>query len=62
MLEEAIELIEKQIDMYKLQEQNIKTWCREKPVAESVREKLYENIRVWNYIYDILEKEKTNDI
>lgn len=62
MLEEAINLIEKQIEMNKIQEQNIKTWAREKSVADCVRNELYENIRVWQFIHNILEKEKTNDI
>lgn len=58
MLEEAINLIEKQIDMNKIQEQNIKTWAREKSIAESVRNQLYENIRVWQFIHNILKNKE----
>ena len=58
MIDEAIKEIEKQIEMNIIQEQNIKTWCREKGVAESVREKLYEKIRVLQYILNKLTEEK----
>lgn len=58
MIDEAIKEIEKQIEMNIIQEQNIKTWYREKWVAESVREKLYEKIRVLQYILNKLTEEK----
>lgn len=56
MIEEAISLIEKQIEMNIIQEQNIKTWAREKSVADSVRKQLYEKIRVLQYIENILKE------
>lgn len=58
MLIEAINLIKKQIDMNKIQEQNIKTWAREKSIADCVRNELYENIRVLQYILNRLTEEK----
>ena len=58
MLEEAISLIEKQIEMNKIQEQNIKTWAREKSVADCVRNELYENIRVLQFIHNILKNKE----
>ena len=61
MIEEAIKEIEKQIEMNIIQEQNIKTWCREKGVAESVREQLCEKIRVLNYIKETLIERRTKD-
>ncbi len=58
MKKEAIKLIKKQIDMNIIQEQNIKTWCREKPIAKKVKDNLYENIKVLQYILNVLTKEK----
>lgn len=61
MLDEAITLINKQIDMYIIQEQNIETRARTMNIPNRVKRKLRKQIILWQYILKILEKQKKEE-
>ena len=61
MLEEAITLINKQIDMYIIQEQNIETRARTMNIPNRVKRKLRKQIILWQYILKILEKQNKEE-
>ena len=61
MLDEAITLINKQIDMYIIQEQNIETRSRALNIPNRVKRKLRKQIILWQYILKILEKQKKEE-
>lgn len=59
MLEEAIELMEKQKDLYIIQNRNIITKPKKKALENQVKEEIKKEIRLREYILKILrEKEK----
>lgn len=59
MLEEAIELMEKQKDLYITQNRNIITKTKKKALENQVKEEIKKEIRLREYILKILrEKEK----
>lgn len=59
MLEEAIELMEKQKDLYITQNRNIITKPKKKALENQVKEEIKKEIRLREYILKILrEKEK----
>lgn len=58
MLEEAIKIIEKQRDMYIIQEQNITTHARKRKIENKVKKQLEKEIKIRKYILDILRKQK----
>lgn len=58
MLDEAIELIEKQIDMYEIQYQNISSSVRRIKSEEIIKRKMKKEIKVRNYILEILKQKK----
>ena len=59
MLEEAIELMEKQKDLYITQNRNIMTKPKKKALENQVKEEIKREIRLREYILKILrEKEK----
>ena len=59
MLEEAIELMEKQKDLYIIQNRNIITKPKKKALDNQVKEEIKKEIRLREYILKILrEKEK----
>ena len=58
MLDEAIALINKQIEMYIIQDQNIETRARTMNIPNRVKRKLRKQIVLWQYILKILEKQK----
>ena len=59
MLEEAINLIKKQIEMYTVQEMNITTKARKKVVENRIKEQLRKEIQLRKYILSVLKKEAT---
>lgn len=61
MLDEAIILINKQIEMYIIQEQNIETRAKGLNIPNRVKRKLRKQIILWEYILKILEKQKMED-
>lgn len=58
MLEEAIELIEKQIDMYRVQDSNILKTYRKYTIENRVKERLKKKIKILEYILKILKQKK----
>lgn len=58
MLEKAIKLIEKQIDLYIIQEKNITTKARKQTVENKVKKALREEIAVRQYILKTLLSER----
>ena len=58
MLEEAINVIEKERDMYIIQEKNISSYARRKVEENKLKEKIRREIQVRDYILSILEKQK----
>ena len=58
MLEEAIALVKKQIELYTIQIKNITTHARRKVIENKVKKKLDKKIKIWLYILEILEKQK----
>lgn len=62
MLDEAIILINKQIDMYKIQEQNIEEKPYSRNIPNKVRKRLDRQIQLWQYILKILEKQKKEEV
>ena len=62
MLEEAIDLMEKQKEMYIVQAQNITTKARRQVVENRVKQQLKREIQIREYIIKILKKELENDI
>lgn len=58
MLEEAIALIEKQIDMYKILNRNIRETKKKYTIENKVKKELKDNIKVWSYILRILKEHK----
>lgn len=60
--EEAITLIEKQIELYKVQDNNL-SWNRRKCTTENrVKEKLKYKIKILEFILKILEEHKKEGI
>lgn len=60
MLEKAIKLIEKEINMYKIQEKNITTKARKKDVENQVKEALRKEIALREFILNILIDTRKN--
>lgn len=61
MLEKAIKLIEKQIDLYIIQEKNITTKARKQTVENKVKKALREEIAIRQYILKtLLSKRQEN--
>lgn len=61
MLEKAIKLIEKQIDLYVIQEKNITTKARKQTVENKVKQALREEIAIRQYILKtLLSKRQEN--
>ena len=58
MLEEAINLIKKQREMYVIQHNNITTYARKRDVEDKVKEKLRKEVHIRDYILEILNKQK----
>lgn len=61
MLEEAIALIEKQIEMYTIQEQNIEGKPYSRNIPNKVRKRLTRQIQLWKYILKVLERRGEKD-
>ena len=61
MLEEAIILINKQIEMYIIQDQNIITRSKARNIPNRVKRRLQRQITLWQYILKILEKQKKGE-
>jgi len=61
MLEEAIILINKQIEMYTIQEQNIEEKPYSRSIPNKIRKRLTKQIELWQYILRILEKQKKEE-
>lgn len=62
MLEEAIKLIEKQINMYEIQEQNIQTKARKKEMENKLKKALRKEIVLRNFILKILKDKKNENL
>lgn len=62
MLEEAIALVKKQIELYAIQRKNITTHARRKVIENKVKKKLDKKIKIWLYILEILEKQKKEEV
>ena len=58
MIDKAIELIEKQIDMYEIQYQNISSSTRRIKSEEIIKRKMKKEIKIRNYILEILKQKK----
>lgn len=58
MLEEAINLIKKQKEMYKIQEENIRENIKKKKLREAIKKEITEKTEILDYILDILNKQK----
>ena len=58
MLDEAIELINKQIELYKVQDKYTKRGCTNDSIQNEVKEKLQNEIKVREYILKILEQKR----
>lgn len=58
MLDEAIELIEKQINMYEIQYQNISTSARRVRQEAIIKSKMKKEIKVREYILEVLKQKK----
>ena len=58
MIDEAIDLIKKQRDMYIIQDNNIITMARKKNVENKVKRKLRKEIQIRDYIIKVLEEIK----
>ena len=50
MLEEAIALVKKQIELYTIQTKNITTHARRQVIENKVKKKLDKKIKIWLYI------------
>ena len=61
MLEEAIALVKKQIELYTIQIKNITTHARRQVIENKVKKKLDKKIKIWLYILEILEKQKEEE-
>lgn len=62
MLEKAIKLIEKQKNMYKIQEKNIITKARKKDIENKVKKALREEIALREFILEILKSKKNETL
>lgn len=62
MLEEAIALVKKQIELYTIQIKNITTHARRQVIENKVKKKLDKKIKIWLYILEILEKQKKEEV
>lgn len=58
MLNKSIELINKQREMYIIQEHNITTHARKKDIENKVKAQLRKQIQILDYILEILNKQK----
>lgn len=58
MLEEAINLIKKQKEMYKIQEENIRENIKKKKLREAIKKDITEKTEILDYILDILNKQQ----
>lgn len=58
MLDEAIELIEKWINMYIVQDSNIERTYRKQTIVNRAKDKLQKTIRILDYILEILKQKK----
>jgi len=58
MLDEAIELIKKQINMYEIQYQNISTSVRRIESEEIIKRKMIKEVKIREYILKILKQKK----
>lgn len=61
MLDEAITLINKQIDMYIIQDQNIITRSKSMNIPNRVKKRLRKQILILQYILKILEERREQD-
>jgi len=61
MLEEAIALIEKQIDMYKILNRNIRETKKKYTIENKVKKELKEEIKIRKLILDILEERREDE-
>lgn len=58
MLDEAITLIKKEINMYKVLEENTYSHARNKTIENKLRARIRKEIQLRDYIVNILEKQK----
>lgn len=58
MLDKSIKYIEKQREMYIIQEQSITTHARKKDIENKVKAQLRKQIQIFDYILEILNKQK----
>ena len=61
MLDEAIALINKQIEMYIIQDQNIITRSKSMNIPNRVKKRLRKQILILQYILKILEERREQD-
>ena len=58
MLDKSIKYIEKQREIYIIQEQNITSHARKKDIENKVKAQLRKQIQIFDYILEILNKQK----
>lgn len=62
MLDEAIKLIQKEIEVYKVQDSNIVKSYRKSTIENRVKEKLQHRIKILEFILKILNKLKEDKL